>query len=290
LVPKARNCRDCCVLEAPEASTRFYAATVMLHEIGHCGMALAHVNRFWDTDWNGTFEDTSFTRSAEALNQANALDAGADTIRGSNDDFHTGFSGAAPSVSWFRPNDNDPFIIDSQSVGTSTFSRNLNNLPAGHSWAASAIRRVGQSLGYPNSQSVMYSTACGDQYFLGLSADDVNMVKMAMTGQDLEPGGGDDYSIDLQYVGNCIQPHEIRVSMDAAAGGLADCVSWYDYSFSQSPATARHFSIVPDASLGFTRLNIRFNPAPPAPWDYTIILFIGDAEAGDLGDWSAVSP
>ncbi len=164
LVPKARNCHDWCVLETATPSTRHDAASVMLHEVGHCTMGLAHINRFWDTDWNGSFEDTSYTRSAEAANQSNALDAGADGIRGSNDDYHMAVGGgAAPSVSWFRTNDNDPFIIDTASVGTSTFSRNVNNLPAGHFWGASGNRRVAQSLSYPNSQSVMYSVTCGDR-------------------------------------------------------------------------------------------------------------------------------
>lgn len=71
-----------------------------------------------------------------------------------------------PSTPWhvgdmahYRIADNNPFIIDSTVIDSDTFTRNDPFLPSGHNYAASANRAVGEVLGFPNSQSVMYSLA-----------------------------------------------------------------------------------------------------------------------------------
>jgi hypothetical protein len=193
MLPTTGNCAGCVLWEeTPPPQGNFYADTTILHELGHCAVGLDHVNRLWDADNDGTFESTSFTLSAEAFHPG-GIDDGPDDIRGSNDDFHTGPVGGQPaeSVSWFRRADNDPFIVDATVIDESTFSRSVTaNLPPGHTWAANGNRLVGESLGYSDSQAVMYSRGVREHYYSSLGADDVNMVKMGMTGVDLMSGTG----------------------------------------------------------------------------------------------------
>ncbi|MGH9204089.1 MAG: hypothetical protein ACRD2A_22915, partial [Vicinamibacterales bacterium] len=220
-------------------------------------------------------------------------------VRGSRDDFHQGLSGnPAVSVSWFRIDDNDPFKIDPTVIDTNEFSRNRNGLPVGHSWPASANHVVGDSpsagLGgvYFRSQAVMYSRGCRRQYFFGLGADDVNMVKMARTGPDLLAGTMDDYTTTFDYVGSCTNPHEIEVRMGSLPQNeLAECQNHLiDYTFPSdvnNVATARHFTLVHNP-MAADPIQIVFSTT--VPWDFNVLLFIGDAEAGDLAAWSAVFP
>jgi len=284
------NCRHCRTWEQGEdypASTAYYALSVLLHELGHCAMGLDHMNRLWDVAWDGTFEDTSFTRSAAAAAQQNALDAGADGFRGNRDDYHAGLSGnPAISVSWYRTSDNDPYVADGAVIQTPTYTRNRNSLPAGDSWGESANQTTGGLRGFNRTQAVMYSGITRKELHLGLGADDVNMIRMGMTGPDLLAGTADDYTITLSYVGSCVNPHEISVSMDQLGSlttELGVCLSRIDYTLPSdinNVATARHFTNVPPSS---GLIEILLNPNKL--WDYSVPLWVADFENGNLGEW-----
>jgi hypothetical protein len=284
------TCRHCYVWEDgadPFPADPQYALTTLLHELGHCAMGLDHVNRLWDVAWDGVFEDTSFTRSANAAAQANALDAGLDGYRGNRDDYHAGLSGnPAVSVSWYRTSDNNPHLADGAVIQTPTYTRNRSTLPGSDTWPESGNEVAGIVRGFLRTQSVMYSGIARKGLYVGLSADDVHMVRMGMTGPDLLAGTADDYTISLSYVGSCVNPHEISLSMDQT-GVLGDelgvCFSRIDYTFPgdiNNVSTARHFSVVPPPG---GLIEILLNPNKP--WDYSVPIWVADFEHGNLGEW-----
>ena len=283
------NCKGCLVWEEPGTpGSQFFVDSTVIHELGHCAMALGHIDRPWDADGDGFYEPTSFTLSANAASTTSALSAGADGIRGSADDDHQAPMGMiADSVSWFRRADNDPFVVDSTIIDIDTYSRSVAaNLPPGDTWAANGNQTVGYLLGYFDTQSVMYSLTESKQRFLSLSADDVNMVKMAQTGVDLMAGTADDYTVDLQYVGICGAPgsYDIRILFAALAPGtLGVCTaSAIDYSFDPgNPLLARHFSLVDGPfDIGISEAeNWIFGDAASA-------IFVDGFDSGNTGAWS----
>ncbi len=290
LQPATPNCEGCGTWEDPiHIDGTAWAHSVLLHELGHCALGLDHVERFWDDDWDGDFEETNFTRSAEAAYKEDALDDGADNIRGSGDDFHQAFGGLpAESVSWFRQADNDPFIVDATVIDIGTFSRSISNLPPPDTWGASGNLNVALPQGYVDSQVVMFGLYQRQQFYMNLLADDANMLKMARTGVDLMAGTADDYSVDLLYVGDCSNAHDLKVSVDPVpSGAFGFCGNLrIDYSFDPgNPLLARHFSImriVPAAPL-----EIVLNDA--VPWTLGEPIFEDGFESGDFSDWSVVT-
>ncbi len=292
LVATTENCANCVLIEeTPPTAGSFDSYSAQLHELGHCGMGLDHINRTWDEQWDGFFEETSYTRSADVAAVAGAIEVGTDGIRGTLDDFHNGIQGSAKSISWYRKIDNNPFAIDATVIDIGSFDRTLSSLPGGHSWPASANRAVGESLGVPNSQSVMYSGIAREMAYSGLTADDVNMVRMGMTGADRDSGTSDDYSLQVVYDGPCdgdAHLSTISVGLEdlsgpGGPGPIAECrLVRLDYSFSvPSPALTQHYSIV--RALGKLPLEVRLNSA--YPWDFGPQLFADGFESGDLSRW-----
>lgn len=190
------------------------------------------------------------------------------------------------NVSWYRRADNDPFKIDDPPtpIDRNTFTRSLTFLPAGSSFAANANRVVGEQMGYQKNQNLMYSQAAVGSKVLGLNADDVNMVKMGMTGEDRLVGGGDDYTLQLQLVPDCAQA-TVEVYFDATVAELAVCRSWLEIAFPQ-PGVVIHYRKVHAPAL--TKLEIGVSPTEP--WDYSIVVFFAGFETGTTLEWSSTSP
>jgi|GEM_PF-2382705 len=247
------NCVGCVTHEetAPPI-TDFNAETTLLHELGHCALGLGHIDRLWDVTGDGLLDATSYAWSVETfrilpgdVNRGNLDDKQEMALMGS----------IADSLTWFRQVDNDPAIVDSTVIDIDTYSRSVqSNLPVGHTWGASGNRKVNEiaPILQPNTQSVMYSRISSGTEYLALSADDVNMVRMARTGVNLLAGDTDDYFVVLNYVGDCSNPHDIRVrSADIGPGALGVCDNTdIDYSFPPfNPLLARHFSLIPEAGL-----------------------------------------
>jgi hypothetical protein len=300
LEPTTENCLRCTLWEEPgPVGDVFHAESIILHELGHCAMGLDHPDRNWDADNDGEFEFTSFTRSWGAV-VPGGITAGADGIRGSRDDLHEAPGGPgkiAESVSWFRRADNNPVIVDATVIDQDTYSRSVAaNLPPGDTWAASGNRLVAESLGTPFTQAVMYSRGVPGMQYSGLSADEVNMVRMGMSGEDLMAGTADDYTVELVYVADCAtDPSAIVVRFvpfDGPTAPIAECRGVaIDYAFPPpNPVLARHFELV-ELITSFApqiRLdsNLNWDTGPPiAP-----VVFRDGFESGDLSEWSETVP
>lgn len=296
LTATTQNCLRCRVWEEPLESPDqpFHAESAILHELGHCAMALDHVNRPFDENDDNVHEPRSFTRSSDTID----IDIGPDGIRGSCDDEH--FEPPPPpgnladSVSWFRTADNDPVIVDETPIDADTYSRSVtNDLPSGHSWAANGNRVVAEALGEPLTQAVMYDLLEPGQQYSGLSADEVNMVKMGMTGEDVEVGTPDDYTVNLVYVEDCdANPSAIRVrflEFDPEEPAAAVCVGLgIDYAFPPpNPLVPLHFELVtlmPDFVQIRLDSNLCWDTGPPIP----PLVFMDGFESGDFSEWDDV--
>ncbi|MEM7481736.1 MAG: hypothetical protein AAF481_11225 [Acidobacteriota bacterium] len=293
LVPTTGNCSGtgCSVgEETPPAATQMDAESVLLHELGHCALGLEHPERTWDAADDGFWEETSFTRSWDVAGPPEGIAVGPDFIRGTLDDSQLQTLGMIPnSVSWFRIQDNNPFAIDDTVIDNTTFSRSITaNLPSGRNWAASANRRTGEQNGAAASQAVMYGLISLGERRRSLTADDVNMAKMALTGVDFSVGGGDDYTVEL--VLSCDDPVSILVSQANLANpqSAGQCIAGVDYSFAQNPFLARHFTLVaPPKNGGILFLTLNQN----LDWDYGADpVFVSGFESGDTSEWSQVVP
>jgi hypothetical protein len=104
---------------------------------------------------------------------------------------------------WYRTADNNPVVVDGTVISLNNFRRSPGMLPPGSSFPANANRLVAAALGFANTQAVMYLLDSRDRVFTGLSADDVNMVKYAMTGADRTAGTADDYTVAFRYQASC---------------------------------------------------------------------------------------
>lgn len=289
LLPTLGNCTGCKVWEdTPDGLTIAHAETTLLHELGHCPLGLDHPDRNWDPQPDGFWELTSYTRSSDVLSPPDGIAVGPDFIRGTLDDIQRAGGGMIPeSVHWFRITDNNPFVIDNTVIDKDTYSRSIvADLPSGHSWAANANRRVGESLGIMNTQAVMYSRQAEGEQKTKLSADDVAMIQMAMTGQDLEAGTADDYRVELELVSPCEDPFDILVTFGPTPiDTAAFCEGGVDFSFPQNPFLARHVTLVAPApgEPFFIVLNEEID------WDLGPEIFTSGFETGTTSEWSSSS-
>jgi hypothetical protein len=196
-------------------------------------------------------------------------------------------------LSWFRQADNNPFTRDGVIIDRNTFTRNPNFLPTGSSYAASGNRHVAAALGYAGSQAVMYSGLGTGQGFNGLSADDVNMMRMAMTGVDRfanSPAPPDDYVLVLERVADCALAHiEVFSDPTLPSGDLGGCVADTAPSPSVPPVFGLilHYTVKAESPLPKPRIRVNTTTVPV---DFLIPLPLIEFETGDLSEWSGSTP
>lgn len=273
LSPTTGNCMNCVLIEdtsVPGSGLPLNMATAITHELGHCAMGLGHTN------WG----DTSFSNSQDAV----FIDEGADMIRGSSDDYPWPLPGTR-LVHWFRNADNNPVVIDSTYIDADTYTRRILDLPTGHSWPANANRDVAAALGFSDTQAIMYSDLVEGEYYTGLSADDVNTVKFGMAGLDMQAATADDYTVELQHVGDCsIADIEVRFEqIDGPMGPvLGTCVT--DIEAIGTGSIQMHYRLAFDPLLS-NRIYIQIDSEEF--WD---IVFADDFESGDFSGWSQTVP
>lgn len=168
--------------------------SVALHEIGHA-LGLGHPNLA--TESKVPFkEQEDYTKTTKGANGSFDLDPGRDAVIGSSDDVR----GDDVNLHWFRRSNNDPFTI-APTVDSTTYGRDLADLPDGHRFAANADRLVGRRLGVASSEAVMQQGTFPGEAQRTLGHDDVAGLRYAMSGVDERSGTADDYVLVLEYAG-----------------------------------------------------------------------------------------
>lgn len=230
------------------AANQFDFESVMLHEMGH-SLGLSHPNLASESFLNG--RDQDYTKSTKGANDVFDIDAGADGVIGSRDDIR----GDDVNLNYFRIADNDPFATDLGVVDSTTYSRDIADLPVGDSFAANADRSVANLMGYGNTEAVMQQGTYIGETQRTLAADDVAGILYAQSGLDEIAGTLDDYSITLDFVGNMLGA-DIMIDFDNAQTGFA---------VSQSSGTfigADHVAITQSSIFFNTGFNWFFNDQP----------------------------
>jgi len=231
--------------------------SVALHEIGHC-LGLAHVNAASESGQTGAQQN--YTKATDGVDNVFNLNAGADGVIGSSDDVR----GDDVNLHWFRRLNNDPFTIGTV-IDSTTYSRDLADLPAGHNFAANADRDVSILLGWPKTEAVMQQGTFFDEAQRRLGHDDVATLRYAASGvNELEddpgnPNETDNYTIVLEYGGissasNC----DISMSFTSTTG-LAFCS--VSGAFIDPPNHVRVTNATIEFGQGFTWF-FNFNAAP----------------------------
>ena len=167
--------------------------SVALHELGH-SLGLAHVNAASESGLSGS--DQNYTKATDGIDNSFNLGIGVDGVRGSSDDVR----GDDVNLFWFQMSDNNPFTIAS-TVDSSTYSRDIANLPATHTFAANGDRTVSTLLGVSNTEAIMQQGTFSDEAQRTLTADGVATLRYAMAGLDETAGTADDYTLSLSFVG-----------------------------------------------------------------------------------------
>lgn len=201
-------------------SNAFDFESVSLHEIGHC-LGMAHTNAASESGLSGNL--LNYTKATDGANNVLNLYAGVDGVIGSSDDVR----GDDVNLHWFRTLNNDPFTIDAV-VDSTTYSRDLSDLPASHNFAANADRAVSALLGYDQTEAVMQQGTYLDEAQRTLGHDDVATLRYAASGlNELEadpgnPNQTDNYSIVLEYGGISTTNCDISMGITTTPG-LAFC-------------------------------------------------------------------
>lgn len=219
LIPTTANVKQGASNNIPSNAIDF--ESVALHEIGHC-LGMAHINAASESGLTGN--DANYTKATDGDNNVLDIDAGADGVIGSSDDVR----GDDQNLVWFRKSNNDPFTIDTV-IDSTTYSRDLADLPTGHTFAANADRAVSTHLGYTKTEAVMQQETFFNEAQRTLGHDDVATLRYAASGIDERESGGpgnrnarDNYTIVLQYGGISTTNCDVSMGITSTVG-LAFC-------------------------------------------------------------------
>jgi hypothetical protein len=108
-------------------------------------------------------------------------------------------------------------------VDTTTYARDLGDLPGGHSFAANADRTVGADLGFASSEAVMQQGTFSDEAQRTRVPDDVATLRLAMSGLDETQGTADDYLLLLTYGGLTTSGCDVVLDFDNSETDFAVC-------------------------------------------------------------------
>lgn len=184
--------------------------SVLLHEMGHA-LGLDHPN------FGGELAEPNdrYTRSGLGGNGVYDLGPGPDNVIGTADDAR----GDDTNLMWFRKSNNNPFGI-APVVDSTTYSRDLADLPPGDRFAAQSSREVAATKGLTDTEAVMVQGTFNGEVQRSLGFDDVAGLTYAESGLDELAGTADDYTFLLKYVG-LDAGADITVDFDSSQTGFA---------------------------------------------------------------------
>ena len=244
--------------------------SVALHELGHC-IGAAHPNLASESGLSDP--QANSTKSTDGPDGFDT-NSGADATYGSSDDPR----GNDVNLHWFRKSNNDPFTIDT-TVDSSTYSRDLADLPVGHNFAANGDRSVASLLGAGATEAVMQQGTFSDEDQRRLTHDDVATIEYAMSGLDETSGNSDDYALNLTYAG-LTNSCDIVIDFDNAETGFAVCQTGGSFI-----GTSGHVRITSAEIYFNTGFSWYFNPTLTAP----ITIQHEEVETGTASSSSSVT-
>ncbi|MDV6343285.1 hypothetical protein [Nitrosomonas sp. Is37] len=227
---------------------QFDFESVVLHEVGHC-IGLGHPNLASESGLNSA--DRNFTQSTRGADNQFNLDKGPDGVSGSGDDLR----GDDINLHWFRKSNNNPFSIATK-VDMTTYSRDLSDLPPGNTFVANADRHVAALFGIQNTEAVMQQGVHAGEAQRTLTADDVAILRLAMSGLDKVAGTADDYSLKLEFIG-FTDAADIVLSFDNNRASFSVC------EISAEPINSSHFVITRGQIYFNSNISWFFNNIPP---------------------------
>ncbi|AFY70165.1 peptidase M10A and M12B matrixin and adamalysin [Thalassoporum mexicanum PCC 7367] len=242
---------------------QFDFESVLLHEMGH-SMGLDHINLASESGLVGG--DREYTATTDGANDAFDLDDGADNVIGSADDMR----GDDVNLNYFRIADNNPFATNLGVVDSTTYSRDIANLPVGDNFSANADRAVGGLLGFGSTEGVMQQGTFNGEAQRTLGADDVAGFLYARAGLDSIAGTADDYTWNLTFAG-LDATADIVIDFDNAQTGFA--VSQSGGSFLSADD-----AVITSNSIFFNSTAPWFFNPTPVPFEFsptTGILMLG---------------
>jgi hypothetical protein len=176
-----------------------YESTV-LHELGHA-LGLSHVNAASESGLGGA--NQNYTKATDGANNVFDINPGSDGIIGSGDDIR----GDDVNLNYFRygsgtaTDNNNPFASLPLVVDSTTYSRDLANLPGTDTYSANGDRAVAAALGFTDTEAVMQQGTFSGETQRSLTADDVAGLLYAQSGVDEIAGTADDYIVTLDFLG-----------------------------------------------------------------------------------------
>ncbi|MEN1726963.1 MAG: Ig-like domain-containing protein [Pseudomonadota bacterium] len=188
--------------------------SALTHELGHC-TTLAHPNLASESGLSSPTNNA--TQAQRGSNGSFDTNAGVDGNPGSADDVR----GDDINRYWFVPASNDPMDLPGV-VDASSVSRDVADLTGGSIWPANGDRTVLAALGYSNTESVMQQQQSNAEVQRRPTPEDIRQLRLGMAGVDRTAGTGDDYTLELLYVGQGVPAScDITVGFSASTAFAA---------------------------------------------------------------------